>query len=156
MKNFITTAAFVLGLSVIAGQLSAAPGFAHGEAGFSHLEFLADHVGMTDEQESQINHLINAGQLESAVDRERIQQIHEALRSMSDNFDAGEAQLLAEELGEITARLVYSGAQTRAEIHKIFSPEQLQQLQEFKSDRMKMHSRFGSSPRGMPVEGGGS
>ena len=153
MKNFTAIAALVLGVSIMAGQSTAAAGFgpggfARGSGGFGHLEFLADHVGMTDEQESRINQLINASQLESAVDRERIQQIHEALRSMNDNFDPGRAQLLADELGEITARLAYSGAQIRAEIHKIFTAEQLQQLETLKSERMNMRSRTSGRPRG--------
>jgi Spy/CpxP family protein refolding chaperone len=172
MKNFITTAAFVVGLSVIAGQLSAAPGFGpgagggggpgggrggapdftQGAEGFGHLEFLADHLGLTDEQENQINEIIDAAQLAAAVDRERERQVRAALQALVEEFDAGEAQVLADELGGITARLAYSRAETRAEIHQLFTPEQLQLLEELKARRSERMSRFVGRPQGADGE----
>jgi Spy/CpxP family protein refolding chaperone len=160
MKNFITTAAFVLGMSVIAGQLSAAPGFGPGGGpgggadfaqvaeSFGHLEFLADYLGLTDEQEDQINEIIDAAQLVAAVDREREKQVREALQALVEEFDAGEAQALADELGEIAARLAYSRSETRAEIHQLFTPEQLELLAELKARRSERMGRFPGRPHG--------
>jgi len=150
MEICLRTAAFVLGLSVIAAQLSAAPGFGPGghpdfareTKGFGRLEFLADHLGLTDEQEQQISEINDAAQLAAAVDREREKQVREALQALVEKFDAGEAQALANELGEIAARLAYSRTETRAKIQRLFTAEQLELVEELKARRSDRMGRF--------------
>jgi Spy/CpxP family protein refolding chaperone len=160
MKTLIRSIVVALGLSVVAGQVVAQPSFgppggmgtSHAGEGFGQLEFVADRLGLTDDQESQINEIIDAAELVTAVDRERMKQIREALHAMREEFDAGEAQVLANEFGEITARLAYSGAETRAAIHAVFTPEQLQQLEEMKAQRSDMSGHRPGRPQGSPDE----
>jgi Spy/CpxP family protein refolding chaperone len=62
-------------------------------------------------------------------------------------FDAGEAQRLADEIGQITSRMVYQAASTQARIYQLLDEEQRAELGEFMEDheprRDRWHKRAG-------------
>ena len=142
--------ALILGISLFSGQVSARPG---GDM-FSHLEFIADQVGLSEEQETQINELVHAHELATAVDRERVEQIREQLHTLVEEFDASQAQILADELGEITSRLAYSGAETRAAVQQLFTPEQVAMMEELRKERQAMRAGFSRGFGGRPPRSG--
>jgi Spy/CpxP family protein refolding chaperone len=158
MKRFITTILLISGLAAFSGLSLAQPGNGHkgppGLDNLDHLDMLADEIGLTEEQGTQITDIVNAAQLESAVDRERMQQIKDELRAMADSFDASQAQILADELGEISARLAYNGAERHAAIRQVFSEEQIAMLEELRAEHESSRSRFGGGNR-PPFGGGG-
>lgn len=155
MKKLALAAILLSALATVAPQSVAQPGFGrdsgrdHG--GFDRLGMMADMLGLTDEQEAQINELTNAAQLASAVDRERMQQIREELHRLaesSDTFDAGTAQQLADELAEIVARTSLAGAEVRWKVRQVFSEEQLLELGAIKAERAQMRGGFGPDAGG--------
>ena len=150
MKKIAIAAVLLSSLATLAVQSSAQPGFgrdfAHDRAGFARLEMMAAMLGLTEEQEARINELLNAAQLASAVDRERMQQIREELHRLAESgeaFDAGSAQQLADELAGIVARTSFAGSEVRWNVRQVFTDEQRLEMDAMRAERMQMRSGFG-------------
>jgi Spy/CpxP family protein refolding chaperone len=150
MKNRIITLILAVGLIGVAAHLSARPGFGERHMDpIDHIERMAEHLDLSAEQEQQITEIVNAAEISSAVDRERLQQLRDELREQSENFDEGTAQGLADELGQISGRLAYSHVSTMASVRAVFTAEQLQQLEELRTRHIEHRKQFGGSRRGM-------
>jgi len=154
MQHLITTLCFTPGLLVLAGPLAARPDIGPGSPAqgddFRQLEFIADQLGLSDDQEEQINQVINASQLTNAVDRERARQIGEEMKAQVSSFDAGTVQSLADELGAITSRLSYSATETHAAIYQLFTAEQQAQLEELRLQRGEHRGEQRRELEGLP------
>jgi Spy/CpxP family protein refolding chaperone len=101
------------------------------DPGTHFLEVMADRLGLTAEQEERITGLVNEARLESAVDRERVAQLRQALQTLSqspDTFDEGAARTLADELGQVVTRMAVAGAQTRWQVYQQLTEEQREQV----------------------------
>lgn len=130
---------------------SARPGMG-ADHGFGFLEHIADQIGLSEDQEDSINQLINSAELASAVDRERMGQIREAMRALSETgevFDQAAAETLADELAQIVARTAVAGAEVRWQVRQVFTAEQQEQINAMKAERAGMRSRFGPGQPGM-------
>jgi Spy/CpxP family protein refolding chaperone len=136
MKNPIATLLIVAGLVAVALPSTARPGFG-GESmdPLDHIERMAEHLDLTADQEQQITDIVNGAQIGNAVDRERQHQIREEMRALTITLDEGRAQMLADELGEITSRLAYSHVVTMAAVRGVFTEEQLARIEELRSRR---------------------
>lgn len=139
MKRFLPA----LLLAAVAATAMARPGFvghpSHPQApGLAFLEVMADEIGLTEEQESSINELVDASRLASAVDRERISQIREQLQALTRNdeaFDEAAAEALADEMATIASRMAADGAHLRWDIRQVLTPEQREQLEGWRGAR---------------------
>ena len=149
MKNPIFTLLIAAGLVAVALPSSARPGFG-GESmdPLDHIERMAEHLDLTEDQEQQITDIVNEAQLANAVDRERQHQIREEMRELTVTLDEGRAQILADELGEITSRLAYSHVVTMAAVRNVFTAEQLAQIEEFRGRRGEPGGKPGGRHRG--------
>ncbi len=138
MNKLIVSILLASGLAVLPGLALAQPGLSRGGPPgldhLDHLDMLADQIGLSEEQGSQIVEIVNAGQLATAVDRERMQQIRDELRAMTASFEPSQAQILADEMGEISARLVYSRAESHAAVRQVFTDEQKVLLDELRAE----------------------
>lgn len=148
MKKLVAAMSVFLGLTALSLSLEARPGKGGDHDFLDRLEFIADRIGLTDQQEADINSIINSSQLTNAVDRERAVQIKDELHGLTENFDASQAQILADEMGEITARLVYTKAETQAAVQAVFTAEQKEMLQAMREEREKMRAVFGERGHG--------
>jgi len=153
MKQLTIASIFLLALASTAmAQPPTGPG---GGAGFesmggprgaAHLAFLEDVVGLSDEQRDKVNELVDASKLAGAVDRERMRQIRDALFDLSaadTGFDTGEAQTLADELGQIVARTAASNAELHWQIRQVLTDEQRAAMDEIKRSHSMSRGRFG-------------
>ena len=125
-----------------AGQGEPGPG---PDMSLHFLGVMADELGLTVEQEESINSLINQSKLDSAVDRERLSQLRDELKNLSqaeDSFDSSSASVLAEELAEIVARTALAGAETRWQVRQVLTPEQRAQLDEWRGARFRGRHRM--------------
>ena len=59
---------------------------------------MTDRMDLTEEQASRVQQLTTAASEQSASDRKRIRELREQLKAQRDNFDAGEAQVMADEI----------------------------------------------------------
>ena len=136
--------ATVLGLSLLlaAGAWSMGPGLGEDYDPSHKVAHLADRLGLDEDQQNSIEALMAAGQEQSAVDRERLKELKELLQVQVEDFNPGEAQKLADEIGEITTRITYLGTSTRAQVHAILTPEQREQMEALHEKRRERRSKW--------------
>ena len=102
------------------------------------LSQMSERLELTDGQRDQAEAMMQAGKAESAADRQRLHELRGQLMAMQPSFDADTAQTIADEIGEITSRMVYRYASTYAEFYALLTDEQrtrLAQLQEERGER---------------------
>ena len=118
-------------------------GHPHGRD-FDHermLDRMVEHLQLTEVQEAEIGALFDEASVETEADKARMDEIRDALRAQRESFDAGAAQKLADELGEITARLTYNAVSTRAQVYEVLTEEQREELAELREEHGDRKSR---------------
>lgn len=152
MKNTLKTL-------LIGGSLAAALGLAQNSWSMGHahdmefdasrtVERMADRLDMSDEQRAKIEAILEAGGEQTTPDRERLQELKQLMHAQAANFDAGEAQTLADEIGEISGRLSYSLTAGYAEIYQLLDEEQRQQMDEWREQREARRGKWRRHQRG--------
>ncbi len=148
MKKWIPALALGLVLTsaaVMARNHMSGFGPPHG-MGPGMLDFIAEELGLSVEQEQSINLLINEARLASAVDRERVSQLRHQigdLASQDSGFDEASAEVVAEEMAGLMARMAVDHAQLRWDIRQVLTEEQRKQIDTMRSDMMRsVHFRF--------------
>lgn len=112
------------------------------------LAYLADELDLNAEQETEIRALHSALKEQNEADRARLDELRELMRAQRQDFNAGEAQKLADEIGEITTRLVYSATSTQAQVRSVLTAEQQAGLDEIMAQREERHERWRDKGRG--------
>ena len=143
MNKLIVAFALCVSVLVFAIEATARPGPGGGPDGGVIVGRMSQHLDLSVDQQEQITTIVNAAHLDNAVDQERKRQIEKELRGLAENFDAGSAQALADELGEIAGRLAYSRVYTMSQVREILTEEQLAQLLE-QRESFAGHRRGGS------------
>ena len=106
---------------------------------------MAKMLGLTEEQEATVNTLLAHSLEESERDKERLHVLREQLRGQADTFDEVSTQLAADEIGQITSRMVYRRASTHAAIYQLLDDEQKVEMDEWSAQRSakrRAHHRF--------------
>lgn len=110
------------------------------------LSHLSDELTLSETQELQINALVDESKEAGAADLARLGEIREQMKAMRVDFDAGTAQKLADELGEITGRMSYRMVSIQADIYQLLSPEQREELTTLSEKRdQRMEKRWNRS-----------
>jgi Spy/CpxP family protein refolding chaperone len=143
MNKLIVAFALCVSVLVFAIEATARPGPGDGPDGGDMVGRMSEHLDLSVDQQEQITTIVNTAHLEGAVDQERKRQIEKELRGLAENFDAGSAQALADELGEIAGRLAYSRVYTMSQVREILTEEQIAQRQE-QRESFSGHRRGGS------------
>ncbi len=99
------------------------------------LEHMADRLELTDSQQVEARQIFDGISDASKVDRKRLDELRDELKNMRENFDPGRAQKIADEIGEITSRMVYRFYSSYAEFHALLTDEQKAQLEELQEQR---------------------
>jgi Spy/CpxP family protein refolding chaperone len=99
------------------------------------IERLDRHLDLTDEQETQIEGLIGTSLSESKTDQQRLGILREQLGAQTSSFDAGTAQQAADEVGEITGRMVFRRASTQAGVYQLLDAQQREQFASLQDQR---------------------
>jgi Spy/CpxP family protein refolding chaperone len=121
-------------------SLSAASWSMHHRGGMEQdpgrmLSHMAERLELTDQQRTRVQTLVDAGREESTADRARLEELRGQLMAMRDNFDPGEAQKIADEIGEITSRMVYRFSSSFAEFYGLLTDEQKAGLEKLQAER---------------------
>lgn len=125
----------VLGSVLLAS--TAAFSMGHGDKYDSErvLDHMTEQLDLSEGQEQQIGEILSSGKAQMKDDRQRLSEIRAALEAQRSDFNAGEAQALADELGQITSRMAYQVSSKRAEVYQLLTPEQREQMDEMKKQR---------------------
>ena len=101
MNKLIVAFALCVSVLVFAIEATARPGPGGGPDRGDMVGRMSQHLDLSADQQEQITTIVNAAQLDDAVDQEHLRQIEKELRGLAENFDAGSAQALADESNEI-------------------------------------------------------
>lgn len=114
------------------------------------VERLTRHLELTAEQQAQAENLFTSSFEESSADRARMEELRETLKGSAAEFDAGTVQATADEIGDLTSRMVYRRASTQASLYQLLDEEQRAEMEEFREKRgqRREHSR-GHVPKHM-------
>lgn len=132
-------------------------GFFGGDAGGSQLRFLermlprmAEELGLSDEQVEDIQAIADAARPQIEKYAEQLRAGRDAFREANSDptvFDEGAFRAHAEAQHKIQTDLMVIVGKTKAEVFKILTPEQREQLQEIRSCVDKRWSRRGHRRR---------
>ncbi|TDG14157.1 hypothetical protein E2F43_11830 [Seongchinamella unica] len=88
------------------------------------LSHMTEALNLSEGQQAGIETLLNEVREEGGAERERMNEIRGQLKAMRTDFNAGEAQQLADELGVITSRMAYRMASAQAQVYQQLEPAQ--------------------------------
>jgi Spy/CpxP family protein refolding chaperone len=111
---------------------------------------MTDRLDLTEEQASSVKQLTTAAKERLTADRKRLQELREQLKAQRDDFDAGKAQVMADEIGEITSRMVFQAVSTHAEIYQLLTDEQKEEMDTMMEQRESRRDHWrqgGKKPR---------
>jgi Spy/CpxP family protein refolding chaperone len=104
---------------------------------------LSKMLELTDEQEATVQTLMTSSFEESEADRERLRELRDQLKEQAASFDAATVQATADEIGQITSRMVYRRAYDRAQIYQLLDDEQRVMMAEMAEHRREHGGKRG-------------
>ena len=106
------------------------------------LEHMADHLDLTSEQREEVAGLLQAAKEATAADRQRLKQLHMALRDQGADFDIVQTREVADEVGQITASLVFEAARTHSSVQAVLTPEQRDEMLRMMDKRAERRGKW--------------
>ena len=125
----------VLGAVLLLSMSAWSMGPHHGHDPQRMLQHMTERLDLNSDQQTQIEALLQEGRDTVAQDHQRSKEIRDALKAMRLNFNAGEAQRLADELGSIGSRMAYTMASTQASVYQLLTEEQREKMDELTAVR---------------------
>lgn len=137
--------AALLSLSVASWSMGHGGGMDHDPARM--VAYMTDRLDLSEQQTSQVKQLTASAREQSDVDRKRMQELREQMKALRDDFDAGKAQKIADEIGEITSRVVFQIISTYADIYQLLTDEQKAEMDDMLEQRESHRDRWRQSGR---------
>ena len=146
-KNWLIGAAAATALAASAAVWSMGPGGGGDHDPGRMLAHMADKLDLTAAQQASAEELLSASREANQADRQRLQVLRQQLQAMRGDFDAGKAQGIAEEIGQITSRMVFQSSKTWSGVYQLLDAEQREELDNLMARR--------EAHRGKSRKGGG-
>lgn len=108
---------------------------------------LGDRLELSTEQKAQVESLLAAGKEANAASHARMQELRSQMMAMRGNFDEQKARQVSDEIGQVTARMVYQSSATWSQVYQLLDAQQKAKLDSLMAKR--------SEHRGKWREGGG-
>lgn len=99
---------------------------------FAHM---ADKLDLSAEQQASVEQVLSASRETSRADHQRLQALRQQLRAMHGDFEAGKAQGIADEIGQVTSRMVFQASKSWSEVYQLLDAEQRQELEDLMKKR---------------------
>jgi protein CpxP len=105
---------------------------------------IADDLGLTDAQQSQIQAILDEERPAIESMREQLRDAHQAFRDSHPpgEFDEAAVRAFAESQSQTHVELMVAGARTMSRVHNVLTPEQREQLLQMRG----RHGRRGGPP----------
>jgi len=151
MKHSIRT--YVLASALCGVFATSAATFAMGHRGGDSdpsrmLEHMSDRLELTENQHDEIEQIFASAREQTAEDRARLDELRNELQAMRPDFDPGRAQAIADEIGQITARMAYGMASTQAQVYQQLDAQQREEYDQMAASRDKRRDKFRDHWRG--------
>ena len=89
---------------------------------------MSEKLDLSTDQQSKVKSLLASAKDTSTADRERMQVLRAEMMAMRDSFNADKARKTADEIGQITGRMVYQASETMSQIYQVLNAEQKAEL----------------------------
>ncbi len=99
-------------------------------------------LDLSAEQQAKIQELTTAARQASAADHQRMQELRTEMAAMRDSFDATRARKTADEIGQVTGRLVFQASQTWSQVYQVLNAEQKARLDEMMAQRAQGRGKW--------------
>lgn len=135
LKQWLMGAALTVATvtSITAWAMGPAGGMAHDPSRM--IAHMSDKLDLSTEQQSQIESLLGQSKQASAADHKRLGELRQEMMAQRDSFDADQARAQADEIGQITGRVVYQSAETWSQVYQLLSAEQKTELDKLMEQR---------------------
>jgi protein CpxP len=104
---------------------------------------LGDRLDLRDEQQTEVESLVATVRQTSDTDRTRMRELRTEMLAMKGDFDPGKAQAIADEIGQLTGRMVYQASETFAQVYQVLDDEQRTELDELMAKRGQHRGGWG-------------
>jgi protein CpxP len=104
---------------------------------------IGDRLDLSGEQQSEVESLVTTVKQTSETDRARMQELRAEMMAMKGDFDVGKAQTIADEIGQLTSRMVYQVSETFAQVYQVLNAEQRTQLDNMMAKHQERRGRWG-------------
>ena len=141
-----TTLGLVVLLSAAAWAMGPGGGMDHDPARM--VEHMSRKLDLSDEQKVAVEALVSSSRQASAQDMQRMRELRGEMKAQTNNFEADEARKVADEIGQITGRLVYQAAETRAGVYQLLNDEQRAQMAQMMEKRGEHRGKRGKGGKG--------
>ena len=113
-------------------------------------EMRAELLGLSDEQQEQIETIRTEERTTHRELREKMREYRDQMQELTNagSFDEKAVRAIAEEKAKIQVELAVSKAQTRSRIHAIMTPEQQELAKNFRSERNNKRGKHHRSAGG--------
>ena len=106
------------------------------------LAHMGEKLELSAEQQAEVEQLMTETQQANAPDRQRLQELRGEMRAQRDDFDTGTAQRIADEIGQITNRMVYRTSETWARVYQVLNAEQRSELDAMMAKRQARRGKW--------------
>jgi protein CpxP len=106
------------------------------------LAHMGDRLGLSSEQKSQVEGLLSAGKEANAANHARMNELRTQMLAMRDSFDEQKARQVADEIGQVTASMVYQASATWAQVYRLLDAEQKAQLDSMMARRAEHRGKW--------------
>lgn len=107
--------------------------------------YMTERLDLSEEQQVRVKQLTASSRVQSDTDRKRLQELREQMKAQRDNFDEGKAQKIADEIGEITSRMVFQISSAYAEIYQLLTDEQKAEMDNMMDQRKSRRDHWRQS-----------
>lgn len=90
--------------------------------------YISERLDLNAEQQTEVGALMSVARQERSEDQTRLKELRSELMAMKGNFDEGRAQTIADEIGQITGRMVYQMSSTFAQVYDVLDADQRAEL----------------------------
>ena len=138
-KTKMVSASLLAVLATVAGAAYAmgpwAGDWMGGRAGPGMLHHLVETLELSEQQEREIADIFHATRDSTLADRRAMRELEAQLREQRTGFDPDKARSIADEIGQITARTVYTMTSAQAEVYASLNENQRLALEDIMARR---------------------
>jgi Spy/CpxP family protein refolding chaperone len=144
LKTWLCGAALAgaVAMSLTSLAMEPSPGMGMGADPARMLAHLGDRLGLSSEQKSQLEGLLSAGKEAKAANHARMNELRTQMLAMRDSFDEQKARQVADEIGQVTASMVYQASATWAQVYRLLDAEQKAQLDSMMARRAEHRGKW--------------
>ncbi|MEM8563939.1 MAG: Spy/CpxP family protein refolding chaperone [Pseudomonadota bacterium] len=127
-KKIMATTALTSVLAASAMAWSGAGPYGKGGDPMRMFGYMSERLDLSDEQQTEVGALMAVAKQERSEDKSRMKELRSELMAMKADFDEGRAQSIADEIGQITSRMVYQMSSTFAQVYGVLDADQKAEL----------------------------